>query len=62
MKKLFSLILAVVMVVTLSFGVFAAPTDLSGVVTGLGKTTPIVRNIDVPVDMKVEIMLTVRRN
>lgn len=58
MKKLLSLVMATVMLATMSLSAFAAPADLKGVVTGLGKTPPIIRNTDVPVDIQVDVEQT----
>ena len=54
MKKFFSFALVVVMLMTMSFGTLAAPSNLSGVITELEKTPPITRSVNVPVDIKVD--------
>ncbi len=54
MKKLIAIVLSAAMLIATSVTAFAVPADLSGVVTDLGKTPPITRSIDVPVDIKVD--------
>lgn len=53
MKKI--LAIAIVAALMMSMIAFAAPANLTGVITDLGKTPPISRTLDVPVDMKVDV-------
>lgn len=58
MKKLLTIGLIAAMLMSMSFAAFAAPADLTGVLTDLGKTPPITRGQDVPVDIQVDVEQT----
>lgn len=53
MKKLLAMIIAVTMMT--STVVFAAPSNLTGVIEDIPREVPIRRSLDVPVDMKVDV-------
>ena len=58
MKKLLTIIMVAAMLMTMSLSAFAAPTDLSGAITDLGLSLPVVRALDVPVNMQVDVGMT----
>ena len=58
MKKLLTIIMVAAMLMTMSLSAFAAPTDLSGAITDLGLSLPVVRTLEVPVNMQVDVGMT----
>ncbi len=59
MKKLLTIIMVAAMLMTMSLSAFAVvPSDLSGAITDLGLSVPVVRNLEVPVNMQVDVGMT----
>lgn len=64
MKKLLAIILAAVLMMTMSLSAFAVPANLTGFISdpdpaeGLNLAVPVIKNLDVPVDMKVDLGMT----